>query len=88
MKITESTAEVDLIQLIHHTYRRIFQIYGDELKSLDFWPELSYFITESKIGSDGTTGLSNSKFVSNDPTAHGCCCFISNFVPLKLYMQF
>ena len=85
MKITDSAAEVDLTQLIHHTYRRIFQIYSDDLESQDFWPDISHFITESKIGSDGTTGLSNYKFVSNDPTADGCCCFISNFVPLKLY---
>ena len=86
--ITETSAEVDITQLVHHTYSRICDNRKEFIEALPNSQNISHFSAESKVGSDGTTGLSIYKFVSQQDSADKGCCYISNFVPLKLYAEY
>ena len=88
INISDNDVNVDFTALMHHTFTRICSILksGEDslFKKLNL-NEIKYFEPEVKIGSDGTTGLSEYKFVKERELKDESCVFLTSTVPLKLY---
>ena len=65
IKVSEDSVIVDFTSLIHHTFSQTCSVLhlAEQcvFDHLDM-PQIRYFTTESKVGSDGTSGLSDYKF--------------------------
>lgn len=84
IKVTESTAEVELQSLLDHTATRIVDFQKDVLDSIPA-ESMGNVMLIGKWGFDGSTGHSEYKqnFASSDVTSDGSL-FVTSYVPLRL----
>ena len=71
---------------LRSVFRRILEIQADVLlsESFDLF-NIDYFETETKVGSDGTSGLSVYKLPSNINRKDEASVFLTSIVPMKIY---
>lgn len=86
IKVTESSAEVELQSLLDHTANRILQSQKDVLDRVPN-ESLDKISLVGKWGFDGSTGHSEYKQCFSDPTLEDSSLFVTSYVPLQLIMK-
>ena len=82
ISVSDSTAEVEFSQLIHHTFNRICKVQAEVINNLNL-DSIDHFRCEVKVGSDGTSGMSAYKMTSSVPLDERNI-YLTTLVPLSL----